>query len=51
MAIWAEKIPAQPQEFSLLCLLCGAESVPKKNLGLPEVAAVIRACWCGFFSL
>jgi hypothetical protein len=31
----AEKHPAQPQAFSLVCAACGAESVPRKNFGLP----------------
>ena len=41
-----EKIPAQPQEFSLLRSKCGAESVPKKNLECPEVAASRTAIRC-----
>jgi len=48
-ALGAEKIPAQPQELSLLWSKCGAESVPKKNFEFPEVAAFLTAILC--FSL
>ena len=41
-----EKIPAQPQDVSLVCLACGALSVPRKNLALPDVAAPTRAWRC-----
>jgi dihydroorotase len=37
--------PAQPQADSFRCWACGAESVPRKNLGLPLVAAAISASW------
>src|SRR3546814_17109485 len=32
-------MPAQPQALSLALRACGAVSVPRKNFGLPEVAA------------
>ena len=35
----ALKHPAQPQAVSLVATTCGAESVPRKNCGLPLVAA------------
>lgn len=47
MAAWAEKTPAQPQAVSLSAVAWGAESVPKKNLGDPDVAASKRATRCG----
>lgn len=37
------KEPAQPQAASLVRCACGAESVPRKNLGLPLVAASTSA--------
>ena len=40
------KSAAQPQALSLLSSLCGALSVPRKNRGLPEVAAARNAFWC-----
>jgi len=39
-------MPAQPQAASLASRGWGAESVPRKNFGLPEVAAARRASRC-----
>ena len=39
----ALKMPAQPQADSLSRTACGAESVPRKNLAEPEVAARRKA--------
>ena len=41
-----EKIPAQPHDDSLRFLACGAESVPRKKRGEPEVAASRTALRC-----
>ena len=43
MVFGAEKIPAQPHVLSLALSRCGALSVPKKKLALPDVAASTRA--------
>ena len=45
MAAWALKTPAQPHALSFIPLECGAESVPRKTRGLPEVAARMSASW------
>src|SRR6185312_17368667 len=42
----ALKMPAQPQAASLRGMAWGAVSVPRKNLGEPEVAALRRASRC-----
>ena len=39
-------MPAQPQSLSLARRWCGALSVPRKNLALPEVAARRSASRC-----
>jgi hypothetical protein len=43
--------PAQPQGASFVCRAWGALSVPRKNLGLPLVAAAATASrWRSRFS-
>ena len=37
------ELAQEPQADSFLSRSCGAESVPKKNFGLPEMAAFSRA--------
>eukprot|EP00825_Cyclidium_porcatum_P052228 TRINITY_DN982_c0_g1_i1.p2 TRINITY_DN982_c0_g1~~TRINITY_DN982_c0_g1_i1.p2 ORF type:complete len:259 (-),score=28.21 TRINITY_DN982_c0_g1_i1:59-835(-) len=50
-AAQAVQQPAQPQAASLAPLACGAESVPRKNFGLPEIAAATSASrWVSRFS-
>ena len=39
-------MPAQPHAASFVPRACGALSVPRKNFGLPEVAASTRASRC-----
>ena len=46
----AVKQPAQPQEFSLSWSKCGALSVPRKNLGDPEIAASNSAIYGFLFT-